>query len=159
MNHSLHTILLCLVLMCSCNATKLHTEQSEFAPLYFEKTACYGVCPAFVFEWNVGSDATLVITRPFRDGPLAQLELGSYTANTDVKERASWHSRIQNDAEIAEYGKLNAVYDNTMVTDLPSTITVIEGHRVTNRYKGPDLSKLYNSLESAMEALKWKPIQ
>ena len=46
-------------------------------PVYFEKTACFGRCPAFVFQWDADTVISLTITRPFRDGALANLALGS----------------------------------------------------------------------------------
>ena len=58
-------------------------------------------------------------------------------------------------AEDMGYFQLKDVYDNRFVTDLPATITEIDGKRVMNRYEGPDLSRLYNQLDTLIENTPW----
>ena len=128
---------------------------SSALPVYFEKTACFGHCPAFVFQWDGIEVVSLTITRPFRDGAMANLALGSYRAIISPKDAIQWNAEIAEAEELASFSALNAVYDNPMVTDLPSTILEIKGHRVMNRYRGPDLSELYALLEQLMATSEW----
>ncbi len=116
-------------------------------PVYFEKTACFGCGPAFVFQWDDDTVISMTITRPFRDGALANLALGSYRATLSTEEAKRWNAKITEAQELASFSKLDALYDSPMVTDLPSTILEINGHRVVNRYRGPDLSELYTLLD------------
>ena len=125
-------------------------------PVYFEKTACFGRCPAFVFQWDADTVISLTITRPFRDGALANLTLGSYRATLSTKEAKRWNAKITEAEELASFSTLDALYDSPMVTDLPSTILEINGHRVVNRYRGPDLSELYTVLEQLIASSEWQ---
>ena len=125
-------------------------------PVYFEKTACFGRCPAFVFQWDADTVISLTITHPFRDGDLANLALGSYRATLSTKEAKRWNAKIAEAEELASFSTLDALYDNPMVTDLPSTILEINGHRVVNRYRGPDLSALYTVLEQLIASSEWQ---
>ena len=39
--------------------------------------------------------------------------------------------------------------------DLPATISLIEGHRVFNRFEGPNLDGLYSLIESKISSVVW----
>jgi hypothetical protein len=72
------------------------------------------------------------------------------------KEAKRWNAKITEAEELASFSTLDALYDSPMVTDLPSTILEINGHRVVNRYRGPDLSELYTVLEQLIASSEWQ---
>ena len=63
--------------------------------------------------------------------------------------------------EILEYAKtigyfdLAPEYDDKKVMDLPASISSIEGHRVFNRFEGPNLDGLYSLIESKISSVVW----
>tara|TARA_Y100000385_G_C13095602_1_gene641096 strand:+ start:3072 stop:3599 length:528 start_codon:yes stop_codon:yes gene_type:complete len=127
-------------------------------PLFLEKTACFGPCPAFQFYWNETQLATITITRPFREGPLSTLSPGNYQGVVTM-EKVRLHSReIQAATQSCRYEELEPLYDNPRVTDLPATITEINGTRVTNRYGGPDLNNLYLTIQTLIDGIEWSEI-
>jgi hypothetical protein len=81
---------------------------------------------------------------------------GSYRATINPEESERFNERILRAAERFSFSTLDSVYDSPMVTDLPSTILEIQGHRVTNRYKGPDLKDLYAEIEEQMATFGWQ---
>ena len=62
---------------------------------------------------------------------------------------------IVNFADNIGYFDLNEKYDNARVMDLPATISLIEGHRVFNRFEGPNLDRLYSLIESKISDIVW----
>jgi hypothetical protein len=54
---------------------------------------------------------------------------------------------------------LQSEYDNPRVTDLPATITEIDGKRVKVRYGGPDLNNLYTALQIVLDETPWAEIE
>ena len=129
------------------------------APICFEKTACFGRCPAFKFNWNEDNSLTLHLIRPFTDGPLASLELGHYSGQLSPGQAAQYATAIHAAAEAANYASLQSEYDNPRVTDLPATITEVNGKRVKVRYGGPDLNNLYTALQIVLDETQWAEIE
>ena len=126
-------------------------------PALYKKTMCFGPCPAFTFEVTATGAATLSIDRPLRESPLSELPPGSYSAQ--MNDASAWNDRINAAAVQVHYASLDSLYDNSRVTDLPTTVTEWNGKSVTNRYNGPDLTTLYSALDEAMSALNWRPIE
>lgn len=129
------------------------------APICFEKTACFGRCPAFKFNWKEDNSLTLHLIRPFYEGPLATLELGHYSGQLSPGKAAQHAEAIHAAAEAAGYASLQGEYDNPRVTDLPATITEVNGKRVKVRYGGPDLNNLYTALQTVLDETKWAAIE
>ena len=123
----------------------------------YQKTMCFGPCPAFVFEVKADGACTLELARPFRDGSLADLEPGLY--KSELEQIDAWNLSISEAYNQTAYSELAPSYDNPRITDLPATITTIRGYQVQNRYKGPDLANLYAVLDSTMANLDWRPIE
>lgn len=146
-----------LVGLLACGTQAL-IPASKDASLFFEKTMCFGLCPAFTFELFSDGTAQLVITRPFRESRLEVLETGRFDCRIDASAAASILHNIQKTATQLGYAQLDSLYDNPRVTDLPSTITEIDGHRVTNRYGGPPMNSLYEQLQIVMDDLDWQPL-
>lgn len=140
-----------------CSNKNTAGSAPDFEPAIFEKTLCFGPCPAFLFELHTDGHCDLTITRPFREGKLKDLEPGKYVA--EMSDAKSWNDALHSALELTGYHELDDVYDNEHITDLPSTKTTIQGKSITNRYKGPDLDPLYAVLEQGMESLNWQPIE
>lgn len=131
-------------------------EAELAAPIYYERTVCFGRCPAFVFQWDGNDLLSLTVKRPFYEGNMMKFVPGSYRATINPEESERFNERILRAAERFSFSTLDSVYDSPMVTDLPSTILEIQGHRVTNRYKGPDLKDLYAEIEEQMATFGWQ---
>ena len=114
---------------------------------------------AFKFNWKEDNSLTLHLIRPFSDGPLASLELGHYSGQLSLGKAAQYAEAIHAAAEAAAYSSLQSEYDNPRVTDLPATITEIDGKRVKVRYGGPDLNNLYTALQTVLDETQWTEIE
>ena len=84
-----------------------------------------------------------------------KFEPGLYHTEVDQNESQIFYERIDGLAQALNFKTLETVYDNAMVTDLPSTILEINGHRVLNRYGGPNLNELYAEIENQMATFTW----
>lgn len=113
--------------------------------IYYQRTMCFGACPAFTF---VALDNGLCM---YNGRNYVDL-IGSYKGRYSAKALDDVYAA----AEAVGYDTLKAKYDNPMVSDLPSVITEIKGQRVVNRYRGPDLQRLYTALDSLVESVDWK---
>jgi len=147
------TAIACLLWGCAVNAGAPSTTQA--LPFHYQKTMCFGPCPAFTFTVSASGAASLDIIRPLREAPLNALEPGRYSAQ--LENVIGWNQKITAAASAVNHNRLDSLYDNPRVTDLPATITIYNGKSVTNRYNGPDLTTLYAVLDEAMAALKWHP--
>ncbi|MFT6182702.1 MAG: hypothetical protein ACJAU0_000880 [Flavobacteriales bacterium] len=122
------------------------TEKSEV--IYYERSSCFGTCPSFIF--TVDSEGQCNFKgRNFVD------MIGDYKGT--VAEEQVNAIRLQ--ALTLGYDTLQGRYDNRMVSDLPSTITSIDGKRVVNRYNGPNLNLLYNSLDTLIVKVVWEGLK
>ena len=103
-------------------------------------------------QLNATSPLEISVSLQSRFG--VELKKGSYEGAINSRDLA----------EIAEYAKtigyfdLAPEYDNKKVMDLPASISSIEGHRVFNRFEGPNLDPLYNMIEDKISKVKWYPI-
>jgi hypothetical protein len=138
--------------------TQLDSQASR-GDLYFEKTACFGRCPAFKFIWKEGANLELTITQPFNEGPLSSLQPGTFTGTTTPGQARKYIQSVIESAKLCQYSSLDDEYDNPRVTDLPATITEINGKRVKVRYGGPDLNNLYSALQIILDETSWAPTE
>ena len=141
----------------SISAVETNTQKSSSfdLPVYFEKTACFGRCPVFAFEWDGKELLSLNVKQPFYQGDMTRFAPGKYNAKMSPSEARIFNKKILTSAEAASFFTLDSIYDNPMVTDLPSTILAIKGHQVVNRFKGPDLKALYSQIEEQMATFQW----
>jgi len=150
-----------LLMGCAVQPPSIPSNSSEASMqaevVRYQKTMCFGPCPAFVFEVGTDGACSLELTRPFREGNLANLEPGLYVAQ--LERLNDWNTSIAQAYEQTGYRDLAPSYDNPRITDLPATITTIRGYQVENRYKGPDLATLYAVLDTTMANLPWHPIE
>ncbi len=153
-------LLLILTISAACAFTGCSVQKDasahSFQEVIYEKTLCFGPCPAFIFHVLPNGMCEMEITRPFREGALGQLKPGNYTADLS-KTAQVWNSQVESSIDKSSYLIMKDLYDNPRITDLPSTITILYGKSVTNRYKGPDLSTLYTLLDESMASLNWIP--
>ena len=134
--------------------TQLDAQAIQSA-ITFERTACFGRCPAFKFVWNTDNSVSLKLTRPFQDGPLSSLQLGEFHASLHPTRAKQYAEAINSAAELCRYSSLDDEYDNPRVTDLPATITVINNKQVKARYGGPDLNTLYSAIQIILDETEW----
>ena len=79
---------------------------------------------------------------------LAEGKYVGQLSNADIEEVVAY-------AENNGYFELKEKYDDAMVMDLPATISLIEDHRVFNRFEGPNLDGLYSLIESKISSVVW----
>lgn len=123
-------------------------ESEPIQVIYYERTVCFGTCPSFIFTMKSDGSATYE-GRNFVD------LIGKYDGESSPIEIAE----VMQVAKQCGYDTLQTAYDNPMVMDLPSTITVIGDKEVLNRYKGPDLETLYAKLDQVISEINWVKIQ
>jgi hypothetical protein len=124
----------------------------DWYPVQFRRTMCFGPCAAFTATFAADGSATLRLVHP-GPTPLTALKAGVYTGTFELPE-AAWWAFVERDLA---YFSLDGVYDNPMVMDLPATETTLAGHRVYNRMGGPDLTPLYERLDSLVYSVTWAP--
>lgn len=115
--------------------------------LYYERTACFGTCPVYKFTLN-HDGGCLYEGINFVD------RIGVYRGK--VSDSTAF-SRIRSAAEQLDYFNLEESYDDSLVMDLPSTYTLIDGKGVLKRMGGPNLKPLYEAIDQVIEEVDWKP--
>jgi len=152
MNVTAFALLLGLCSLAGCSAPE-HVAVSARA-LRFEQTPCFGPCAVFVLEVAETGEATLAIRKPFLEGALMHLQIGTYRGEvSDVL-----HSAVVRAAEQVKFETLDARYDNPRIMDLPSTKYSVGTHAVEQRYGGPDLSVLKAAFYELLETTVWTSV-
>jgi len=116
----------------------------------FEKTACFGRCPVYkvkVFQSGFATFEGLNFTE----------KMGLYSYQFSESEIKS----IYEDALQIGYFELDASYDDTRITDLPSTISEInymgKSHRVKARVNIPEkLKNFHKNLAVTLQEKDWE---
>lgn len=116
--------------------------------VYYQRTMCFGSCPSFIFIAK--SDG-----RCYYEGQNFVDLIGEYQGICEQE----LIQPILDLAAAMRYDTLQSVYDNPMVTDLPSVITEIEGKRVINRYGGPRLKSLYSAIDEVIARINWERLE
>jgi hypothetical protein len=119
--------------------------------LSLQRTACFGTCPSYKVEVYESGYATY-------EGRAHVERIGSYTTHVDRQIMET----LANEAERHGFFTLNEVYDSP-VTDLPSTILIIQRNgdtkKVTGRVGQPQAFKdLAGRVEEILLPLDWKPV-
>jgi hypothetical protein len=117
--------------------------------LYYDKGACFGMCPIFTFVMYADG-------RAIYNGKNNVNRIGIY--QTKVNDAAL--QKVIATAEKIGYFSFQDVYDNPSVTDLPTIKTgvAVDGKlkKVASRYKGPQgLKLLYEEMDALIEAQNW----
>ena len=143
---------LALTILASCSGEKDITSSTPLdISISLQKTPCYGSCSVYLFQVLNDDSATLTVGRMASDNLNLNLPEGKYVgqlSNSDIEEIVAY-------AENNGYFELKEKYDDAMVMDLPATISLIEGHRVFNRFEGPNLDGLYSLIESKISSMVW----
>ena len=143
----------CILARCSSEKQLNATAPLEIS-VSLQKTPCFGDCPVYMFQALNNGRATLTVGRMLQSRFGVELKKGNYEGVISSRDLA----------EIAEYAKtigyfdLAPEYDDKKVMDLPASISSIEGHRVFNRFEGPNLEPLYNLIEDKISMVQWHPI-
>ena len=147
--------LLVILVISSCSTEKqiTSTPPIEIA-IALQKTPCYGECPVYNFQILNNNRTTLSVGRITSEEFGLGLKEGDYegTISNEVIQE------IIQLAEALNYFKLNTNYDDEKIMDLPAAISSIEGHRVFNRFEGPNLEDLYSFIESKISDVQWHSI-
>ena len=142
------------LVLSSCSTEKHITSTPPLELIVtLQKTPCYGECPVYNFQVLNDGRATLSVGRITSAEFGLNLKEGEYegTISSDAIQE------IIDLAESLEYHSLKAKYDDERVMDLPAAISSIEGHRVFNRFEGPNLDPLYSVIEKKMAETMWQP--
>jgi thioredoxin-related protein len=117
--------------------------------LYFERTLCYGECPAF--KITVFSDG-----RSLYEGVRFVEKIGEYEARLSAAQM----KEISEEAVRIGFYEFQDKYDAS-VSDVPTCITMISSDkgrkRVEDRFDGPDVLHAFEKyLDSILLGLDWK---
>jgi hypothetical protein len=115
--------------------------------LYYERTACFGTCPVYKFTLNHDGKCTY-------EGINFVDRIGFYRGTVADSEA---FVRIRKVAEQLDYFALEESYDDSLVMDLPSYYTLIDGKGVLKRMGGPNLKALYDVIDEVIEEVSWEP--
>lgn len=115
--------------------------------LYYERTACFGTCPVYKFTLNHDGSCTY-------EGINFVDRIGQYRG---MVSDSTAFSRIRSAAEQLDYFNLEESYDDSLVMDLPSTYTMLDGKPVLKRMGGPNLKPLYDAIDAVIEEVNWTP--
>lgn len=149
-----------LVLSCKNNQTASDSKSadqpvdlSENIFLEVETTPCYGECP--VYTLTIYQDSTIQY-----NGKMFTQKTGKFAG----KAKAKHIEQIKNALEQASFFKLNRVYNDSSVTDLPTTIIAAQTdgkkNHVKARYNEPDsFRKLSSFLFEFIDELPLKQVE
>lgn len=118
-----------------------------------ERTACFGTCPIYVL--SIFEDGTVIY-----EGKKWVDKEGIYKSSVEKEVL----DKIKHQADVFKFYSMNTVYDNTNVTDLPTTITALkadEGFKVVvNRYEGPEnLAILESYIDNLVKNIDWEKVE
>lgn len=158
-----YLVLISVLILFSCSpAKKVASENQkvseqkkllgkESVVLSFERTLCYGMCPAY--KITVRNDGSALY-----EGYKFTEKIGNYQAVLSPEQ----FEAILNEAGQVGFFDMQNEYDNPAVTDLPSVMTMIEGpngpKNVLDRMNAPaELKRLEKYLDGILLGLDWKP--
>ena len=143
----------CILASCSYKKQLNATAPLEIS-VSLQKTPCFGDCPVYNFQALNDGRATLTVGRMSQSRFGLDLKEGDYGGVINSGELED----IVEYAKTIGYFDLAPEYDDKNVMDLPASISSIEGHRVFNRFEGPNLENLYNLIEEIISKVQWHPI-
>ena len=133
-------------LLSSCAGPSAYLKTNTEPWLRYERTPCFGPCPAFILE--VDSDG-----RAQYNGRRNVVQEGTF--------RGQWSkAQIQRVAEMAHevaFKDKAGVYDNPMVTDLPTKRILLSGMAFVDRIDAPPVDALYTLMDSLISVTDWTP--
>jgi len=120
--------------------------------LTYSRGYCFGMCP--VFNSTILTDGTV-----HYEGINFVDVMGKNMSQINTADL----KLIKDKLKEINYFELDSIYDNEMVTDLPSVKTSAtladRSNSVMDRYKAPkELNQLYNLLDNLFSQLEWTPV-
>lgn len=117
----------------------------------FEKTACFGRCPVYKIKVYASGFAVY-------EGLNFSEKMGLYATRFSQEKI----ERIFESAEKIEFFELASEYENPQVTDLPSTITMLNNdgkkHRIKARIGTPEKLQIFQeNLSVTLNEMPWQP--
>jgi len=135
-----------LFALSGCAGPKTYLASGDEPWLVYERTPCFGPCPAFELEVD-------------RTG--AARFHGRRNVKPEGNQVATWSEQdmqaVADAAHAVDFRTKTGRYDNPLVTDLPSKHIRLAGHDVVDRFEGPDIEALYSVLDSLLETTEWIP--
>lgn len=133
-----------LMVVAGCSSPAAYLKTAEEPWLRYERTPCFGPCPAFILEVNSDGDAR-------------------YNGRRNVKFEGTFRGRwdeqtLRTVAEAAHQADLKrnaGVYDNPLVTDLPTKRILLGGCVFVDRIEAPPMDDLYGVLDSLISVTDW----
>ena len=129
---------------CSGPAAYLKTDTEPW--LRYERTPCFGPCPAFILEVDSKGQARFNGRRNVTPEGVFK---GQWSA-ADLK-------RVAEAAHDVALKYMAGVYDNPMVTDLPTKRILLSGIVFVDRIDAPPVDRLYAVLDSLISSTGWTP--
>ena len=139
----------CLLLTClltGCDGSRSFLKTAEGPVLYYERSMCFGPCPAFRLE--VDPDGQARFNGRANVSPMGQHE-GTWPLE--------WLECLADEAHAIGFADKAGAYDNPLIMDLPSTRVTFGPHHILDRVNGPDLGEFYAILDSLIATTDWIP--
>lgn len=134
------------VMLSACSGPSAYLKTDTEPWLRYERTPCFGPCPAFLLEVDAEGHARY---HGRRNVALEGVHTGQWTE--------AQRERVAQVAAKVDFKNKAGVYDNPMVTDLPTKRLLLAGHQMVDRIDAPPIDALYAVLDSLMSSTLWSP--
>lgn len=135
-----------VALLSSCAGPSVYLKTDTEPWLRYERTPCFGPCPAFILEVNSDGQARYN---------------GRRNVTWEGVFQGQWtEAQMQEVAEVAHqmaFKDKAGVYDNPMVTDLPTKRILLSGMVFVDRVDAPPVDALYTLMDSLISVTGWTP--
>ena len=129
-----------------CSGPRHYFPKGDKTWLLYQRTPCFGPCPAFELEVSADGSARF-------NGKRNTLPIGQHTAIWNADNLRTLAAVAHNVRFKSKAGR----YDNPLITDLPAKRIVLAGHDLYDRFDGPDIDALYTALDSLISKTDWIP--
>ena len=148
MKAPLASSLLAACILIGCGGSRSYLKTKEGPVLYYERSMCFGPCPAFRLEVDPNGKARF-------NGRANVSPMGQHQGTWPLE----WLESLADEAHAIGFADKAGTYDNPLIMDLPSTRVTFGPHRVLDRVNGPDLGQFYAILDSLIAATEWVPAE
>lgn len=139
-------LLLVAAVLGGCAGPSQYLKPADGVWLRYERTPCFGPCPAFLLEVDAEGRARFH---------------GRRHATPEGQHEAQWDAAtLRGIAEAAHQVSLRnhaGTYDNPMVTDLPAKRLTLGATSLIDRMDGPPIGAFYDHLDSLIARTPWVP--
>ena len=130
----------------SCAGPTAYLKTDSEPWLRYERTPCFGACPSFILEVHSDGQARY-------NGRRNVAQEGIFSSQWT---EAQMQQVAQTAHEVAFKDKVG-VYDNPMVTDLPTKRILLSGMVLVDRIDAPPVDALYILMDSLISVTGWSP--